>query len=139
MKPLLLVVVATILAGCSVFQHRSYTEVALSIGDWRLIEVGGRTVAPADVRKRPWLHFALDSGRVYGNSGCNQLSGPVTIDGSSMHFGALAMTRMACIDPYVNEQEGWFTRALAETDRFAVSGDTLILYGGNDTKAKFGR
>jgi heat shock protein HslJ len=139
MKSLLLIVAALAIGGCAVFQHHSYTALSLGIGDWRLIEVGGRTVAPADMRRRPWLHFAPDSGRVIGSGGCNRLSGPITIDGPSLHFGALAMTRMACADPYMNQQEVWFTDALNETDRYAVIGDTLILYGGGETKAKLGR
>jgi heat shock protein HslJ len=105
--------------------------------DWRLIELSGRAAVPSELSRRPSLRFAIDSGRVSGSGGCNRMSGPVTIDGDRIQFGALAATKMACADNALNRQEMEFFQALDDADRFAVSGDTLSLLNGAVVVARF--
>ncbi len=38
-------------------------------------------------------------GRVAGTTGCNRFSGGYRVEGPNLSFGALAMTRMACLPP----------------------------------------
>ena len=62
-------------------------------------------------RLRTTLSFNGE-GSVSGTGGCNRYSGPVEITGSSIRFGALAATMMAC-PPAVMQQEQRFFDALA--------------------------
>jgi heat shock protein HslJ len=109
----------------------------LSGPDWRLVELNGRVAVPADPARRPWIRFSTDSNRVSGSAGCNRMSGPFTVSGESMQFGALISTKMACADQALNQQESDFFGALQSTDRYALSGDTLKLMKGLETVARF--
>jgi heat shock protein HslJ len=89
--------------------------------DWRLVSLGSEAAHPTDAARRPWLRFQTDSGRVVGSGGCNRLSGPFTIDGSSLRFGAIISTKMACADQALNRQEQALFTALASTDRYEIA------------------
>ena len=54
------------------------------------------------------------AGHVAGSGGCNSFSGPVTINGDAITFGALATTKMA-YSPAIMNQEQKFFAALAAT------------------------
>ena len=132
-----IIVVCTIL-GCS--SRRQPPESApLTTGTWRALTVNGQTAVPPDVARRPWLQFVADSGRVFGSAGCNRIAGPYTVTGSSLKFGAMAMTRMACLDSALDAQETAFAAALQETDRFTVVADTLTLFSGTTPRLRLGR
>lgn len=105
--------------------------------DWRLTELHGQPAVPSEDSSRDaMLHFEADSGRVYGSSGCNRLTGPYTSSGDTLTFGALASTRMACMDERVNQQENEFLAALGSTRSYRMSGDTLILVGESGPLAR---
>lgn len=129
-----LAALGVMLAGC--FHHSRVAP--LEIGYWRALQIDGRIVIPRDMTRRPWLHFSLDSSRVTGSGGCNRLSGPFTIDGTSLTFGALIMTRMACVDTALDSQENAFVAALNATDHYTISGDTLTLYSAGQATVRFG-
>ncbi len=95
--------------------------------DWRLLDVGGRpaVAGPSAVR----LRFQADSGRAFGDGGCNRFGGPYVRDGASLRIGPLIATKRACIDDAANRQENAVFGALEATRRFAVTGDTLVLSG----------
>ena len=63
-------------------------------------------------------------GRVAGTTGCNRYSGTYRIDGASVSFGPLAMTRMACVAPR-DAVERAMTAALESTAGYAVIGNAL--------------
>lgn len=136
---ILLSAMSAAFAGCAFFVHHSYNAQALGIDTWRAVEINGHTVAPEDFRQRPWLHFSPDSGRVNGFSGCNSLSGPLSVDGTLIKFGAFAMTRAACLDAVMSTQETEFVNSLGAVNRYAIAGDTLVLLSGNETKVRLGR
>ena len=113
---------------------------ALGDAEWRLVELGGRAaVAGEGPAGGAHLRFAADSGRVTGSTGCNRLAGPYTLDGDRLRFGTLVSTRMACVDPARQRQEGDFMRALEATRRHAVAGDTLALLGDDADAAPLAR
>ena len=60
--------------------------------------------------KLPVLIFK--GNQVSGNSGCNQFSGSVSVNGTSITFSNLSTTRMACDGP-VMQQEQTFLKALS--------------------------
>jgi heat shock protein HslJ len=125
-------------AGAACVTMRANGDLqTLSGNDWRLFEVNGRTAVPAESLRRPWLRFNTDSSRVFGSGGCNRMSGPFTIDGAAMRFGALVSTKMACADAGLNQQETDFFGALEKTDHYALVGDTLVLMRGSEAVARF--
>jgi heat shock protein HslJ len=77
------------------------------------------------------VHVTLDfteAGRVVGNGSCNRYFATVTISGSSIKFGAVGATRMACL-PAVSQQESKYFAALGAANRFEIEGSTLSIYG----------
>jgi len=112
-------------------------DAALSGERWHAIEIDGRPAATFGPSQVPWVSF--ESGRVTGFAGCNQFNGPYTRKGSTLTFGALAMTRMACSDQAANAQESAFAAALHDTDHYVISADTLTLLRANTRRARLVR
>jgi heat shock protein HslJ len=65
---------------------------------WYLTEVGGSPVSPMADDKQP--HILLDPAekQATGFAGCNNFFGSYELDGSSLTFGPMGATRMACPD-----------------------------------------
>ncbi len=82
------------------------------------------------------LQFGTD-GTVSGTDGCNQFNTTYTQNGSSLTFGQPgASTMMACEEP-VMTQAADFAAALAATDGFTISADSLSLLSGGQAVATF--
>jgi heat shock protein HslJ len=125
---------------CACATSRGGTEGGVLAGsEWRLVELNGQPAVGADLAGRPWLRLNVDSGRVEGSGGCNRLSGTMDRSGSSLTFGPLLTTKMACADAAVNRQEQEFLKALQATNRFEASADTLTLLRGSDRVARLVR
>lgn len=101
----------------------SREPAALSGGIWMLTALGERSVTPA-VRNPAHLAFALPNG-VSGATGCNRMTGGVTIEGDAMRFQAMAATRMACVDEA--DVEGAFLAALDAARAWDVTAGVLTL------------
>jgi heat shock protein HslJ len=103
--------------------------------DWRLFQlhdlptIGGRYQTPATLR--------IDSTTVTGFTGCNRMSGPVTYTKDRIRFGALATTRMACLDTDIGRVEAGLLNALDGARRQRIIGDTLILSTHSGDLARF--
>ena len=76
------------------------------------------------------IDLRLEGGRASGSSGCNHYGGPYTVEGSSLSFGDLASTEMACPEPIMTI-ESRYLQALTTVQRYelAPSGDALTLTG----------
>ena len=90
---------------------------------WLLEDLGGKGVLD---NVQATLEFSKP-GRVSGRGSCNHISGPVTIEGSNIHFGPLISTRMAC-SPAVNEQEANYLKALENAETFKTKRTDLLIY-----------
>jgi putative lipoprotein len=90
---------------------------------WRVEDLGGEKV-PADAEGT--LDFP-DAGRVAGRAFCDRFSGKVETSGSSIRFGPLAVTKMAC-GQSANEREARFLQALHKAERYSLDGETLQVY-----------
>jgi putative lipoprotein len=124
-----------VLAGCATVGGRD--GAALGDANWRLFELDGSpALTSPDTIRSPYLRFDEREMRVSGAGGCNRLSGPYTRSESSLRFGALVMTRMACADSAMNRQESQFGVALQAVDRFEITGSTLTLYAGSSARAR---
>lgn len=64
---------------------------------WALDSINNQKMKTADFTKGlPLLEFNLTEKKVHGNTGCNNINGPMEVMGNKIQFGRLATTRMAC-------------------------------------------
>ncbi|HEX2166108.1 MAG TPA: META domain-containing protein [Longimicrobiales bacterium] len=113
----------------------------MSAGDaigttWALIEVGGAAVDTTQVNRAPTLTLHAD-GRASGNAGCNQFGGEYELTASTLRFGVLGMTRMAC--PGRMEVETAYAAALEATTEWRLRNGMLELLGNGRVLARFRR
>jgi putative lipoprotein len=103
---------------------------------WKLTRLGETTVRVAPNQREASLVVHPGEGQVAGSAGCNRFSGPCTVDGSTLTFGNLASTRMACADGM--DQEAAFLAALARVRSWRIAGDRLeLLDAGGASQAGF--
>ncbi len=94
--------------------------------NWQLVSIYG-TQAPI-AGPVPTLYFS-SANTVSGSGGCNQLSGPYTVNGSSLVIGPLVSTQMMC-DQALMTQEQTYVQALSSVASYEISGNQLILRTG---------
>jgi heat shock protein HslJ len=75
------------------------------------------------------LTFSAD-GKVGGQAGCNHLGGDAHLDGGKLIVGDIAMTDMGC-DAGRGAQDSWLVAFLGAKPAFALTGDKLVLTGGD--------
>lgn len=99
---------------------------------WKLVEIAGNPVGSGAGGKE--LYMVLDSlkSRVKGFAGCNNFSGGFEQKENKITFGPLLATMMACIEGMEEEQQ--FLQALEKTQHFAIKGETLVVYDGEDQR-----
>ncbi|WP_456846155.1 META domain-containing protein [Cellulomonas sp. P5_C6] len=118
-RPVLLAALAVaLLGGCASSSDDSGSAAPLSSKD-----VTGEWSQP---KSAPLVYLQLiESGKVNGSDGCNQMNGTWKIDGSTIEFGPFAATMMACADV-----DTWLSSATSAT----VSGDEMtVLDDGGKT------
>jgi putative lipoprotein len=95
---------------------------------WTIVSVGG-----APVVEGSGADLTFDAaGSVSGSTGCNSVSGTYALDGTSLTFGPLATTRMACEEALMT-QETAVLDALAAVEGWEVDADgNLHLTGGTE-------
>jgi putative lipoprotein len=128
MKRLIAAALVTVaLSACGVAGSSPTASAGLAGPSWTLVAIDGQEPA-GDTD--PTLMFDA-AGNVSGSAGCNTYTGTATLDGSSISFGPLGSTRMACPDPDVMAQETAFLTALDEVEAFALdSQGRLVLEDG---------
>jgi heat shock protein HslJ len=124
---------AMIVAACATAPRQPPADV-----DWRLRELDGAPVAVASERRGPYLRLASDGERLTGFTTCNNLFGRYEAPGNGrLRFVQLGSTKMACVDPTLARQEQRFMAVLEAVDRFAIAQDTLTLFQGTQSRARF--
>ena len=109
---------------------------ALSGSSWRLEDLAG---TPAVSGVDATIDF-IAGDRVAGNASCNRFTGTVKVSGTSIAFGPLASTRMACMSEPANAQETAYLKALSEAERFVLEGTSLQIFSkGQANPLKFAR
>jgi copper homeostasis protein (lipoprotein) len=107
--------------------ERAMSDASLENTYWRLLSLAGEPVStPAGARE---AHLVLDDTqqRVAGVAGCNRFTGSYTLDGDTLLFSPLAMTRMLCPPP-LDAVEAAFAAAVERTAHWRVHGTLLELY-----------
>lgn len=112
-------------------------QQATPVGSWRAREIGGDDLVP-----RSDVTLEIGSrGKITGNGGCNRYFSQARLGDSSIRFGQIGSTRMACA-PRLMEQETAFFDALQSTRRFELrrGGRALLLLDRRgETVARFAR
>lgn len=107
-------------------------------GDWELVTLRDQPAAVGGGGRRATLRFADDSARVSGFAGCNRYFGSYTMsDGSTLTFGTIAMTRMACAEGMELERE--LAEAFRRTSRYTLADGRLTLLDATGPVAGFVR
>ncbi|RSS98915.1 META domain-containing protein [Streptomyces sp. WAC07149] len=98
-------------------------DAPLTATSWTVRSVAG-TTAPADREAR----FTLThEGQASGTLGCNRFSAPVTVDGTTVAFGPVTSTRMACEGAAGEVERALTTLFGAGPLTWKVQGGTLTL------------
>lgn len=116
---------AVLLAGCTAVVPAGPAP-SLKETTWVVTQIHGEATI-ADFQ--PTMSFGA-ANEVSGNTGCNQFSGSYTLTGTTLSFGPLAQTEMACLDGGVMEQEAAFGAALGTVVALRLADDTVELLDG---------
>ena len=125
----LLTVLALSVAACSSGSSSPDTLV----GQWDVAAVAddaGDLASPVD---GTILTANITDTGINGSSGCNSYMGAAVIDGSSVSFGPLAQTLMACPDADVTDQEHSFVLLLQSVDSWEATSEGVDLKTDGDT------
>lgn len=79
------------------------------------------------VNDLPTLRLSFKSSAVTGELFCNTVSASISTVQEHILFSQVTTTEMGCPSDTENTA-GWYLRALADSDRFFVSGDQMRLY-----------
>ncbi|MBL7742373.1 MAG: META domain-containing protein [Chitinophagaceae bacterium] len=145
MKQVLLIILAIIsfLPACK--NPRQTTSISKKVtanpselnGAWQLDYISGITTPFEGLypNKKPQIIFDVANSRISGNTGCNNFSGPVSIDGSKISFSQpLTLTKMFC----PGEGETVFLETLKKINLWAVTDtSTLNLIMGDVAMMRF--
>ena len=91
---------------------------------WRPTRIDEQAVRVAAKEREPWIELDPKSGRATGSGGCNRISSTYTVKDSTLYFGPIVSTRMACPSMKL---ETSFLGALKDVRRYRVSGRALVL------------
>ena len=115
-----------LLTACMAGPDSSGPELAGSA--WRASDIDMGQGAVVGVVQGTDVTLEFDAeGRVSGRAGCNRYSARYVADGNALRIEEPALTRMACLQPGVMEQERAFVAALRSVASARVDGDRLEL------------
>ena len=100
-------------------------ENALDGRTWDLVSLDAAT-APEGA------YLSVADGQLYVATGCNRGFGSVTVTGTAVEIGPIALTRMAC-EPAINEWEQALTTFLTGSLDYVVTGPDVTMTNGTQT------
>ena len=108
---------------------RTVPEAPLRGTRWVLRQLAGKPVAVPANTAEAFLMLRPD-GTAEGNGSCNRFRGSFFSETSGeLKFSPLMSTRMSC--PAIGTEND-FTRALAQSNTYRISGDTLRLFSASE-------
>lgn len=125
-----------LVGGCSFFKKEVEGEFDFVATTWRAEEIDGQATAGIEST----MEFR-DQSQVSGQAGCNNYTGPVSLDGVSIKFGDLAATRKMCPQPQMDQEQRFFN-ALGQVRRLELKEERrmLLLYSqGRDPSLRLRR
>lgn len=130
-KTIYLGLLSLFLFACSATKKKNTTEKNSVITEkyWKLIEIRGQKITVENFVKEPHFILKNEGNRIIGNSGCNSFTGTyeLTPETSRIAIYNIAMTRMACIKPTVEDA---YIKILETADNYTLKNDTLNLNKG---------
>jgi heat shock protein HslJ len=105
---------------------------------WYLTQVGGSPVSLPVDGKQPYMALDPAKRQVTGFAGCNNFFGNYELDGSSLNFGPIGTTRMACPDLEMGLETKLF-EALQSTRKWKIEDGDLLLLETDAALARFSR
>lgn len=107
---------------------------------WRLQSMGARGAEKTAEGTAPLLLQFEAGGKVSGSGGCNTFGGSYKVNGQNLTISELVSTLRACADEKIGDQESRYLKALQQTTRFTLAGDSLVIeYGEGQTVLNFSR
>ncbi|MEN8240031.1 MAG: META domain-containing protein [Actinomycetota bacterium] len=103
------------------------------VGQWDVASIADSSGNPAPPVAGTTLTANITDAGVSGSSGCNNYMGGVVIDGSSVSFGPLSGTLMACFETEVMDQEQNFVILLQTVDSWEGTSEGIDLKTDGDT------
>ena len=123
-------VAAAALASCG--SSKVASDVAALNGEWTIVKVEGKTITKGDCENVPFLGFETAKKNLYGNTGCNMLTGSLAGDlkNGKIDFSQTGTTQMLCADMKV---EGMVLEALKKSKKYTINNNEMTLNdnGGN--------
>jgi copper homeostasis protein (lipoprotein) len=94
---------------------------------WKLTQLEGEPVIVGEQQREPHMIFRDgDTASVAGYGGCNRFTGGLKQDETTLDFGVLAATQMACADTMAREHV--LLQTLSEVRRWNIIGQHLELF-----------
>lgn len=122
--------------GASDGSAAAFNIASVQGSQWELVSLGGTPVVESG--NKPTLTFP-ETGRIAGSASCNRYSGSaqVTPEGKLVLSApnAIAVTRMACAEAALNEQEMRFLQLLGDAGQMTLEGDRLGIQSGDQPDA----
>ena len=103
------------------------------VGQWDVAAVADNAGELASPLDGTILTANITDTGINGSSGCNSYMGAAVVDGSSVSFGPLAQTLMACPDADVTDQEHSFVLLLQSVDSWEGTSEGVDLKTDGDT------
>jgi len=127
MKKMALLLLSTLaIAGCSTpSADKENTVSSLTNRHFVLQEVNGQPLVLGNAGTKPLLSFG-EQGQISGRM-CNQFSAQATLEGNQLKAEHLAMTRMLCTEPVLNQLDNQLGQMLAQGAQVNFNGQQLTL------------
>ena len=116
------------LASCHTAKQSTTGSASIVGKHWKLIELNGKTVQPAEqLQREPHMILNASEKRVNENGGCNSFFGSYELQGGNgITFSQIGSTRMACSNEVMQVERQLF-QAFEMTNKFTLRNDTLFL------------
>lgn len=117
------------ISSCSTIKNA--TPLSSLSGEWNIIEINGKVVVPAPGQVFPYIAFDTNNGQVYGNTGCNRLTGIFNVAGKpgKIDLNGMGGTMMNCADMTVEHQ---VLQALAKVKKYKqLNNENMALIGSS--------
>jgi heat shock protein HslJ len=105
--------------------------------EWQLVEVAGAPMPRLVHEKQPSLRLDPALKKATGFSGCNNFFSGYEINGSSLRFGLIGATRMACPELETRAETEFF-KALERTRQWKIHDGMLLLTDDRDIVTRLG-
>lgn len=127
-------------AGCSTNGVEGadvgFDAASMQGSQWELVSLDGAPVIESG--SKPTITFP-EPGRINGSASCNRYSGSAQVtSGGKLALSApdaIAVTRMACAEAALNEQELRFLQLLGGAGQMKLQGDRLSIQSGDQVDA----